>query len=179
MRVREKGEGLVLKVALVIAEKVFRDEEYQVPKKILLEKGIEVVTASTTTGWAEGKLGARVKPDLQINELKTEELDALVFVGGGGAAQYFDDPLAHQLARQMEEQGKVVAAICIAPVILARAGLLQGKKATVFPDGVSDLIRHGAEYTGKPVERDGLVLTSNGPEAAEAFGRTLVVMLIK
>ena len=128
MRVREKGEGLVLKVALVIAEKVFRDEEYQVPKKILLEKGIEVVTASTTTGWAEGKLGARVKPDLQINELKTEELDALVFVGGGGAAQYFDDPLAHQLARQMEEQGKVVAAICIAPVILARAGLLQGKR---------------------------------------------------
>lgn len=167
------------RAALVIAERVFRDEEYLDPKRILTEKGIEVLTVSTTLDLAEGKLGARIKPDLHLTELKTEEIEALVFIGGGGAAQYFDDPLAHKLARNMASQGKIVAAICIAPVILARAGLLQGKKATVFEDGAPDLIRNGAEYTGSPLDRDGQLLTANGPEAAEAFGRELAAMILE
>lgn len=164
-------------VALVIAERIFRDEEYLIPKSILEMNGIRVITASTTTGWAEGKLGARVQPDRLVSSIQPKELDALAFIGGGGAEQYFEDPVSHQLARGVLAQEKPVAAICIAPVILARAGVLQGKKATVFIDGKPDLDRMGAEYTDNPVERDGLVLTANGPDAAEAFGEALVDML--
>lgn len=162
---------------LVIAEKIFRDEEYLVPKEVLEKAGIKVLTASTTRGWAEGKLGARVRPDLLLSEVKTEEIDLLVFVGGGGAEQYFDDPVAHDLAKVMITAGKPVAAICIAPVILARAGLLKGKRATVYIDGAEELEKAGAVYTGKPVETDNLLVTANGPEAAEAFGRELVAFL--
>ncbi|HHU81983.1 MAG TPA: DJ-1/PfpI family protein [Firmicutes bacterium] len=165
------------KAVLVIAEKVFRDEEYLVPKEVLEEAGIKVLTASTTREWAEGKLGARVRPDLLLGEVKTEEIDLLVFVGGGGAEQYFDDPVAHGLAKAMVSAGKPVAAICIAPVILARAGLLKGKRATVYIDGAGDLKEAGAVYTGKPVETDGLLITANGPEAAGDFGRELVACL--
>ena len=77
------------------------------------------------------------------------------------------------MARSFAEAGKVVAAICIAPVILARAGLLKGKRATVFPDGIPELEKAGAVYTAQSVERDGRIITGNGPEAAEAFGREI------
>ncbi|HEY8344653.1 MAG TPA: DJ-1/PfpI family protein [Bacillota bacterium] len=165
------------KAVLVLAEQVFRDEEYFEPKEVLEGAGVEVLTASTTTGEVLGKLGARVKPDLLISELNLEEIDLLVFVGGGGAQQYFDDPVAHAGARKMVESGKLLGAICIAPVILARAGVLKGKKATVFIDGVDELRENGAIYTGNQVEVDGKIITANGPEAARLFGEELVRQL--
>lgn len=166
-------------VVLVIAEKIFRDEEYQVPKDILTKAGIKVITASTTTGEAIGKLGLKVRPDILVSQIEIEKLDALIFIGGGGASQYFNDPLAHRLAKEAEQKGKVFGAICIAPTILANAGLLQGRKATVFPsaDGIDALKRGGAMYTGSEVEVDGKLITGCGPEAAKKFGKRLLEML--
>lgn len=169
--------------ALVIAEEMFRDEEYETPKEILEEKGIRVLTASTTTVKAFGKLGMVVKPDILVKDLKDQPLDALIFVGGGGSSQYFNDPIAHELAKQFDQPGKVVGAICIAPVILANAGLLKGRKATVFPDGKDALKAGGATYTGSQVEVDrsqpgqATVITGCGPEAAAVFGEALAELL--
>ena len=165
------------KAALIIAENNFRDEEYQVPKEVLQENGIEVITASTTTNECVGKLGMKVTPDVLVADLKLTELDALIFVGGGGSEQYFEDPTAHQLAQDAFNLGKVVGAICIAPVILANAGLLKGRTATVFPDGKDILTEKGANYTGGSVEVDGKIITGNGPEAAREFGEKLVELL--
>ncbi|HBF99956.1 MAG TPA: DJ-1 family protein [Firmicutes bacterium] len=165
------------KVALVIAERQFRDEEYQVPHAILEKAGFDVLTVSTSTKTAVGKLGLKVTPDTLISDLKPEELDALVFIGGGGSEQYFADPLAHRLATTMVSLDKVLGAICIAPVILANAKVLEGKKATVFPDGAPILKQNGADYTGREVEVDGKIITGNGPEAAEAFSHSLVKLL--
>ena len=164
-------------VVLVIAEKIFRDEEYQVPKGILSKAGIKVVTASTTTGEATGKLGLKVRPDILVSQIDTDTLDALIFIGGGGAEQYFHDPLAHRLAREAAQKGKVYGAICIAPVVLANAGLLKGKRATVFQSGAKSLNNGGAIYTGGDVEVDGKLITGCGPEAANEFGERLVEML--
>ena len=164
-------------IALVIAEREFRDEEYQVPFDLLQRAGFNVLTVSTTKGTATGKLGLQVKPDTLITELDTARLDALVFIGGGGSEQYFADPLAHRLAKEMVASDKVLGAICIAPVILAKAEVLTGKKATVFPDGTPILQEHGAEVTGADVEIDGKILTGNGPEAAAAFGQALIDLL--
>ncbi len=165
------------KVALVIAEKQFRDEEYQVPHDLLQEAGFEVLTVCTSKNAAIGKLGLQVTPDTLITELNPTELAALVFIGGGGAQQYFDDPLAHGLAQKMVELDKVLGAICIAPVILANAKVLVGKAATVFPDGASVLKKNGANYTGNDVEVDGQIITGNGPDAAGAFSRALIKLL--
>lgn len=165
------------KVALVIAEQQFRDEEYQVPRDLLQEAGFEVLTVSTTTDTAVGKLGMKVNPDTLIQDLRPEELDALVFIGGGGSEQYFTDPVAHELAKAMVEQDKVLGAICIAPVILANAKVLEGKNATVFPDGADVLKQNGANYIDVNVIVDGKIITGNGPEAAEDFGRALVKLL--
>jgi protease I len=167
------------KAVFVIAEQVFRDEEYLVPKNLLEKAGIKVETASTTMKEAVGKLGARVQPDLLLSQINVEKYDALIFVGGGGAEQYFDDPTAHSLANSFLKAGKVLAAICIAPVILARAGLLKGKQATVYIDGAEELKRAGSIYTGNPVQTDGWIVTANGPEAAEGFGNEVVRLLTR
>lgn len=168
---------MVKTVALIIAERTFRDEEYQVPKEILEKAGFKVLTASTNLDKAIGKLGMMVKPDVLVKDLFDRELAALIFIGGGGSSQYFNDTTAHELARHFYNRGKVVGAICIAPVILANAGILSGKKATVFPDGRPDLETKGAIYTGNQVEVDDRLITGCGPEAAQAFGEKLVELL--
>jgi protease I len=160
-------------VLMVIAPDQFRDEEYVHPREELEAKGIRVVTASVAPGPCRGKLGMIAKADLAVCEAEPDEYDAVVFVGGPGAAVYFDDADAHALVSRMADSGRVVAAICIAPSILARAGLLDDVPATCFPTQQEDLEEHGARYTGLPVEVAAGVITANGPEAAREFGRTV------
>jgi len=73
-----------------------------------------------------------VKPDILIKDVNVKTFDAVVFVGGPGAEEYFHNPVALKIAQEAYKEGKVVGAICIAPRILAEAGILKGKKATVF-----------------------------------------------
>lgn len=155
---------------MVIAPEIFRDEEYAEPKSVLEARGASVTTASLTAGVCSGKLGMTVDATLALSEADPARYDAVIFVGGGGAQVFFDDPDAHALARGALENRRVLAAICIAPSILARAGLLDGIRATAFPSQRDDLIAHGAQWSEGPVEVDGSIITANGPEAARAFG---------
>ncbi len=70
----------------------------------------------------------------------------------------------------MHAAGKIVAAICIAPSVLAHAGLLRGVRATAFSSQHDDLLAHGALWTGDPVTVDGAIITGNGPSAARDLG---------
>ena len=158
------------RVLMVIAPTVFRDEEYAQPKAVLEARGAEVITASRTVGICHGKLGMTAEATVALADANATDYDAVAFVGGGGAETYFDDPDAHRLARAALETGRVVGAICIAPSILARAGLLQDVRATAFASQKDDLIAHGAIWTGVPVEVAGAIVTANGPEAARDFG---------
>lgn len=162
---------------MVIAPENFRDEEYETPRRLLEEAGVRVTLASSSMDPATGKLGSIVQPDLLLEDIRTWEYDCLVFVGGGGASVYFDDERAFSLARRAVEDGLVVGAICIAPHILAKAGLLDGVKATVFESEIDVLEEHGALYTGADVESDSRIVTARGPEVAGEFGRTLVEVL--
>jgi protease I len=158
---------------MVIAPEVFRDEEYAHPKQVLELKGADVTTASTRAGTCHGKLGMAAEASVALTDVLANDYDAVVFVGGGGAEVYFDDLRAHELARDALAQGKVVGAICIAPSILARAGLLAGVRATAFPSQRDDLVAHGARWSDGPVEVDGAIITANGPDAAHDFGLAL------
>jgi len=162
------------KIAMIIAESAFRDEEFLVPKGIFEKNGIEVTVASTSLAEARGSLGAKVKPDILVKDINVEDFAALVFVGGGGASQYWDDPLSHKLAQDALNGNRIVAAICIAPVTLARAGILKGRRATVFPDEAQELEAEGVNYTGAAVEKDGNIITASGPAAAKAFAEEII-----
>ncbi len=162
---------------LIVAQNVFRDEEYFKPKAILETAGYQIKTGSVKTGIARGKLGGTAKVDVSLSEVKVDDYAAVVFVGGAGSADYFTDKDALKLAVEAYQKEKVLGAICIAPGILARAGILKGKRATVFSSEIESLKREGAEYTALTVVVDGKIVTANGPEAAEEFGRVLVKTL--
>jgi protease I len=165
------------RVVMVVAQRDFRDEELLKPKALLEKAGARVTVASSSLEPAMGALGAKVTPDVLLKDVDADAYEAVVFIGGPGAKEYWDDRIAHALARAGVEQGKVVAAICLAPVTLANAGLLDGKKATVWRTESGRLRAQGAQYTGTDVEVDGRLITSNGPEAAEDFGKAIAEAL--
>ena len=165
------------KAVFIIAPKDFRDEELAAPSAVLKGKGCEVAVACSSVGPATGMRGAKVTPDMALKDVKVADYHAVVFVGGMGARVYFDDPTAHALTKAAVAQGKVLGAISMAPSILARAGLLRGKRATALRSQRVELRRRGARWSHRAVERHGLIVTANGPGAARRFGEALAVAL--
>lgn len=164
------------RAVFIIAPKDFRDEELLQPKQLLEAAGIECKVASTQRD-CTGMLGARVTADLTVKEIKEKDFDALVLVGGGGSAAYWNDQVALSLANTFYKAGKPTCAICLATGTLANAGLVRGKKATGWPDTRELVEKNGGTYTGADVEADGLLITAKGPHAARAFGQKILEKL--
>ncbi len=170
------------KILMIIAFRDFRDEEYFVPKEIFEKAGFEVKTASTHKGTALGSEGGDAEVNLVLNEVAIDNFDAVVFAGGQGAHKHLDDQAFHKIAQEAVVSQKVLAAICIAPAILAKAGVLAGKKATVWSSAldksaVKILQENGAKYQSESVVQDGNIITASGPAAATEFGQKIVQLL--
>lgn len=176
---KDKKASRGKKVLMIIAPKNFRDEELFTTRKVIEAAGHGVTLASTSTARATGMLGGTAKPDITIEQAKAEAYDAVVFVGGSGTRALLNHKGALSLARRAHGAGKLVAAICMAPEILANAGLLDGKKATSWKGGRDNLRARGAKVSNAPVVTDGRLITGGGPSAARAFGEAIVAYLSK
>lgn len=165
------------KVVMVIAFRDFRDEEFFKPFSALTDAGAEVRVASSQLGKAKGVLGKTVEVNALIGDIVVSQFDGVIFVGGTGAQEYFNSPVAHRLAQDAVLNKKVLGAICIAPATLANAGVLKGKKATCFSSVKPVLGKAGALIQNEPVVRDGAIITADGPQAAGGFGATLIEAL--
>jgi len=163
---------------MIIAPEQFRDEEFREPKTIFESNQISITVASTRTGLAIGKLGMQVMVDELLSNVHVDTFDGIVYIGGPGVKNLWDNPDARKLARQFYESGKLVTAICSAPVILAREGLLKGIKATSFQGDQAEMEQAGVMYTGELVTQELPFITANGPQAATSFGEAIVRALI-
>jgi protease I len=164
----------------VIAPERFRDEELLEPKRVLERHGVAVTVASTLSGTAVGMFGAEVAIDCSVREAQAADYDALAIAGGAGSpAHLWDSEPLLVLVQAFRREGKPVAAICLSGVVLARAGVIRGRRATVYPTprAILELKKAGATYVGEPVVVDGPVITASGPEAAAAFGLALTTHL--
>jgi len=166
------------KLLFIIPPKDFRDEELFETKKLLAKSGATSYLASTTIDSVRGMLGAKVRPDYLISELKANAYDAVIFIGGSGCKTLWDNIDSQRLAREAFESGKVVAAICIAPVILARADLLTNCDATVFSSQKNEITKVGAKYIDNNAVKCGRIVTANGPEAVEDFAKAIEEVLL-
>lgn len=173
----KEGKMSQKRILMLIAQHDFRDEEYEIPKEVFAQSGFEVKTASERRGEAKGSIDAIANVDFAFHEVNVHDYDAFVFVGGTGISHYFHDEELLTLTREGFSEGKIIAAICYAPTILANAGILQGKRATAHDDQRTTLIQKGAQFTGISVEVDGNIITANGPKAAYEFGEKIVEML--
>jgi protease I len=170
----------VLRILFVIAPERYRDEELAVPRAALIAAGHDVTVASTRAGEARGMLGAREIVTHTVAGETAASFDAIAILGGSGAPEHLwsSEPL-RALVRAMHAAGKPVAAICLAPPVLARAGILMDRRATTFPSAraILELKRGGATFVEEPVVQDGSIITGIGPEAAAEFGATLTHFL--
>lgn len=165
------------KILMIIAPKDFRDEEYLIPHQVFNQGGFEVEVASKEVTEAIGMFNTKVKIDKDISQVNLDDYQGIVFVGGKGASIYFNDPIALNLAKKSFAKGKVIGAICIAPSILANAGILKNKKATAYPTEQSNLNQQGALYTNEAVTIDDKIITGQGPKAAQEFAEKILSAL--
>lgn len=170
------------KILLVIAQEQFRDEECFIPKQVFEDAGAKVTVAAEFEKTAKGILGGTITPDIRISEVKIDDYDAIVISGGPGSRKYlWDNQYLRKLVKEADSKKKIVSAICISPVVLARAGLLKGKESTVFnsPDTVCELEKYGAVFQDRDVVVSGRIVTGRDPRSAEAFGKAVLKVLKK
>lgn len=166
-----------MKLLMVIAHEKFRDEEYLVPAQAFTEAGIAFDVATDKPGSCMGMLGETVEVSQSIKESDPALYEGIVIVGGAGSAEYlWANTDLRTLVRTMYDDGKVVAAICLAPVVLAYAGILEGRQATVFKTRLSEkaFADKGVNMTDIAVVVDDTIITANGPLAAAAFAEEII-----
>jgi protease I len=171
------------KVAIIIASENFRDEEYFVTKEVLEKNGISVTTVCDKTK-AIGKFGGEAFADLLINDLNVDDFDAIIFAGGLGAVKLFDNEMTYMILRKAVIMKKLIAAICIAPTLLAKSGILKNKRATVWStDMDKSAIRiiqlNDGIYERKSIVQDGNIITAENAEYAQEFGEAIAAYLTK
>ena len=169
-----------MKLLVVIAPERFRDEELFEPLAVFQKAGIGSDIASVRPGACRGMLGGRCEAVLDLARVAPEGYDGIVVIGGTGSPEFlWGHSRLLSLVAGFAGSGKLVAAICLSPVVLARAGVLAGRRATVFrtPDSVAEMRKGGADLRGEAVVVDGRFITANGPAAAGRFGEEIVSAL--
>jgi protease I len=164
---------------LIVATSGFEEWELFGPRKILQERGAEVVLASLTRDPIQAtihdKPGKTITPDLTIEEAIADDFDALILPGGvrnPDQLRLHGDVIA--LIRLFAEQGKPIGAICHGPWLLVEADLLRDRTATSWPSIRTDLRNAGAIVVDEAAVTDGNIVTSRNPDDVEAFTNALI-----
>ena len=165
-----------MKKVIVLLAEGFEQIEALAPLDILRRAGFEVTTVSVSNSiWVTSSHNVKVEADTLISKLPMQSADMLVLPGGPGTKNYDAQPLVKTLIDQHVKDNKYLAAICAAPSIYGKMGLLEGKRATCFP-GYEQTLK-GAQFTGTKVEVDGNVITARGAGCSIEFGLALVACL--
>jgi len=167
-----------MKKVLIHFANGFEEVEAITPVDVLRRAGCDVVTVSVT-GKKEvtSARGVTVLADKLFEEINYSQADMIMLPGGQPGSDNLNkhEGLKKQI-KSYHEQGKMVSAICAAPLVLGSLGILKGKKATCYPGTEPQLT--GAICTSNAVEVDGNIITGKGPGVALKFSLTLVEKLV-
>lgn len=151
--------------ALVLLAEGFEEIEAVTIIDVLRRAEVAVTTASLAGKHVTGSHAIVVEADALFEAVSIEDFDALVLPGGPAAKTLREDARAQRAIQRAAATGKLVAAVCAAPTALEVAGVLVGKRATVFPGNQLP----SARVVDEPVVEDGNVITSRGPGTSMAF----------
>jgi len=164
----------------ILAENLYQEMELWVPYYRLKEEGAEVhVVGAGGAKSYTSKHGYPVTVDVQADQVKAVEFDAVVVPGGYAPDMMRRHAAMVSLVRDAAQQGKIVAAICHAGWMLVSAGVLKGRKATSFFSIKDDLEAAGADWQDAEVVVDGNLITSRKPDDLPAFCRAIIAALAK
>ena len=163
-------------IAVMIADG-FEEIEALTPVDLLRRAGLDVRTVAVGSKVAVGSHGIAIVCDMTADEVKLDELTMVVFPGGMPGSLNLDaSPYTDKFIEAVTKNGGKLAAICAAPLVLGRRGLLEGKRATCYPGFENEL--KGATVAGVSVVTDGNITTANGMEAALPFAQELVRVIL-
>ncbi|AQS57882.1 type 1 glutamine amidotransferase domain-containing protein [Desulforamulus ferrireducens] len=165
------------KIALFVEDN-YNDLEFWYPYYRMLEEGYEVAVIGTgNREQFTSKMGLPAKVNLSSSQVNTAEFAAVIIPGGYAPDKMRIDQDMLRIVREMNDSGKVVAAICHAGWVLVSAGVIKGKKATACKMIKDDLVNAGAEYVDQEVVVDGNIITSRVPDDLPAFCREILKKL--
>jgi protein deglycase len=165
-----------MKRVLVPLAEGFEELEAVTVIDILRRAGVEVVVASLGESPVTGSHGIRIAADTPLAALVEQDFDMVALPGGMPGAEHLKkDARIAEIARRLAAKGRPVAAICAAPMVLAAAGLLDGRRATSYPGFLKDAAK--TTVTDEAVVVDGGMITSRGPGTALDFALQLVETL--
>jgi protease I len=179
------------RVLFVLGQVGFHYPDYGPVREVLEENGVEVRVGSAWMRPCSPDThggGVIVQPDLTLREVRASEFDALIFCGGTGTGHFMGPGPGAQSAKRLIEEmiaaGKPVAAICMAPAILAEAGVLVGREVTctrAHEDKILSRVEAGGAKLrlDQKVVVDGLIITGRDPQAARPFAEAVVKALKK
>ncbi len=167
---------------LIIATDGFEQSELFRPRERLMDLGADVLLASPDTkpiqGMEHHEKGQTITPDMRLEDVDTEDFDALLIPGGVANPDTLrQEERAVSIVRDFAEAGKPVAAICHGPWLLIEADIVDGKTVTSWPSVRTDLANAGGNVVDQPVARDGFLITSRNPDDIDQFTAALIEMV--
>ncbi|MEO5492644.1 MAG: type 1 glutamine amidotransferase domain-containing protein [Sphingomonas sp.] len=167
---------------LMIATDGFENDELFKPRQALIDAGATVTLVSIRTDPIQGEKGGEkadtITPDLTLDDVDTEEFDALVIPGGvGNPDKMRMQARAVQIVEEFMDDDKIVAAICHGPWLLDEADVIDGRTVTCWPSIRTDLENAGAKVVDREVVVDGKLITSRKPDDIPAFNEAIIAAL--
>lgn len=163
-------------IAVLLADG-FEEIEALTPIDMLRRAGLEVVTVGITSKIAVGSHGISVICDKLPEEVDLDDVSTVILPGGMPGSLNLDaSPFTDKILEAVDANGGRIAAICAAPLVLGRRGLLRGKRATCYPGFENEL--SGAVATGESVVTDGNITTAKGMGVALEFSKELISLLV-
>jgi len=154
---------------IFLPKKDFNEEEFTIIKKRLLKAGKQVFVTSDDHFVCSGSKGMKVKSDTSFYNVNVNNFASLILVGGTGSRAYWKNEALQKIIKKFFDAKKVIAAICSSPIALAKAGILQNKKATCYSEDKMELINAGIDYQDRNVVVDGNVVTANDSRSTLQF----------
>lgn len=164
-------------ILIILPAKDFNSEEFILTKQIFEKSGFKVFISSDAYGLCQGDNGIKVKADVSIFNIHASNFLAAIFIGGNGVRKYWENKSYHNIANIFAQAGKVVAAICAAPIILQRAGLLDNKNATCYSADRKELEKGSSRYLDTSVVVEDKIVTGQSYLAAVEFANAVIQVI--
>lgn len=155
----------------------FEEAEFVTPFDYFQRAGFSVSLASVSgESFVTGKYGLKIAADLALKSADNAKFDAVFLPGGGAGVQRLKASSdVERVVCDFNDQNKWILAICAAPTVLSKAGILVDRKVTCYPGCEAELVCR--EFSEERVVVDGNIITSRGPGTAEEFALKCIAVL--
>ncbi len=164
-------------ILLILSAKDFNEEEYLTVRNVLYKHGCLIFIASDASGLCTGSSGLKVKADVSFYNANPANFEALIIIGGSGIRNYASNESLRKIVGKFYNSGKILAAICAAPLILANAGILKRAEATCYFEYKSEMEKSGCIYSAKEIVKSGSIITAQNPANAKDFAEFIAAFL--